>query len=99
MKSPLVAAFAALAVGSAAAVSTFSQASDPPTRIAFVDMKKAYDTYRKRVDLTESLNAKSKTIFDQLKKRADKIEERASKLNEVNPDNPKYAEIERDVVL
>ena len=99
MKSPLFAALAALAVGSAAAVSTFSQAADAPTRIGFIDMKKAYDTYRKRVDLTESLNAKSKTMFDQLKKRDNAIQDLAGTLNTMNPDNPKYAQTQREVTL
>jgi Skp family chaperone for outer membrane proteins len=101
MKPHLVAALAALAVGSAAAVATVGQDKDKPapTRLGFVDLTKAYDTYRKHADLMSGLNAKSKAMSDQLKKRSNAIDELEGTLNTMNPDNPKYAATEREITL
>jgi Skp family chaperone for outer membrane proteins len=99
MKSHLVAAIAALAVGSAAAVTTISQDKDKPapTRLGFLDLGKAYDTYRKRKDLLESLNAKKQEALAQLKKRAAEIDEKSASLNTLNSGTPQYADLARQI--
>jgi Skp family chaperone for outer membrane proteins len=99
MKSPFVAAFAALAVGASAAVVTVAQDKDKPvpTRLGFLDLGKAYDMYRKRKDVSESLNAKKKDVLASLKKRASEIDEKSGNLNTLNPGTPQYANLERDI--
>jgi Skp family chaperone for outer membrane proteins len=99
MKPHFVAALAALAVGSAAAVTTISQDKPVPTRLGFLDLGKAYDTYRKRKDLLETLNAKKKDALAQLKKRASDIDEKSSSLNTLNSGTPAYAELERQIAF
>jgi Skp family chaperone for outer membrane proteins len=101
MKSHLVAALAALAVGSAAAVTSISQDKDKPapTRVGFIDMNKAYDTYSKRKDLMEGLQAKGNAMQAELKRRANEIEEEAGKLNTLNPGTPEYADRARKIEI
>jgi Skp family chaperone for outer membrane proteins len=96
-----MAALAALAVGCAAAVTTVAQdATKPaPTRLGFIDMNKAYDTYRKRKDLSDALQVKSNAVQGELKKRANEIEEEAGKLNTLNPGTPEYVERARRVEI
>ena len=101
MKSPLAAALAALVVGCVAAVATVAQDADKPvpTRIGFVDMPKAYDSYRKRKELMEALQIKGNAMQAELKKRANEIEEEAGKLNTLNPGTPEYADRARKVEI
>jgi len=99
MKSPLTLVLAALAVGASAAVVTTAQDKPVPTRLGFVDLGKAYDTYRKRKDVAESLNAKKKDLLASLKKRASEIDEKSGQLNTLNPGTTNYANLEREIAF
>jgi Skp family chaperone for outer membrane proteins len=91
------AALAALGIGSLTA--SLAQDKPVPTRLGFIDMNKAYETYRKRKELTDALGDKKKDILAQLKKRAKAIDEKTDSLNTMNPGTPKYVETERDISI
>jgi len=100
MRFPYLPALAALALGSAAAVTTLAQQQPtPPTRVAFIDLGKAYDTYRKYGTTMESLGATTKDMRTSLQKRRKAIEDEVDQLNVFNPGTPQYVELDRKIAL
>lgn len=99
MKRYLAAAFAALVIGSGAVTTVLSQADPAPTRLGFIDIRKAFETYRKRKDVMEQVKTKSDAFVAQLKQRTAQIEQMAEKLNTMNAGTDEYAALDRQIAV
>jgi Skp family chaperone for outer membrane proteins len=97
MNRNLVAALAALAVGSAAATTVLSQAAPAPTRLGFIDIRKAFETYRKRTEVMQQLKKKSDDFDAALKQRVAQIEQETDKLATMNTGTDEYMELARRI--
>jgi Skp family chaperone for outer membrane proteins len=86
--------FAGVAVSSA-----FSQDKPVPTRIAFVDFKKAFDTYRKAATVRNQLKDKADALSAEFKKRAAEIDQQAEKMNTMNAGSDEYDKVQREVTI
>src|SRR5262245_36906972 len=90
-------AFAALFLGSFAATAVFSQPDVAPARIAFVDLKKALDGYRKRREIQDLLDAKKTGYETAFRKQGAKLTELGEKLNTLNRGSDEFTNLERQV--
>ncbi len=99
MKRYFAAALAALVIGSSLSLTVLSQDRPAPLKLGFVDMRKAFETYRKRKDVMEQLKTKNDAFVDQLKKRAAALEQANDKLNTLNAGSEDYLLLARQIKL
>ena len=99
MKRYLLAAFAAIVIGSGAVTTVLSQDRPAPTRLGFIDIRKAFETYRKRKEAMEQVKVKSDAFLATLKQRATQVEEMAGRLNTMNPGTDEYANLDRQIAM
>ena len=99
MTRTVFAALTAAAICACLAVSAMSQDRPTPTKLGFVDIKKAFETYTKRKDVQDQLKAKNDTLVLQFKARATQIEQDAEKLNTLNPGTEEYQALTRTLDL
>jgi Skp family chaperone for outer membrane proteins len=95
MTRTVFAAFSAAAICAAFAVSALSQDRPAPTKLGFVDIKKAFETYTKRKDVQDQLKTKNDALVAQFKSRATQIEQDGEKLNTLNPGTEEYQALSR----
>jgi Skp family chaperone for outer membrane proteins len=95
MTRTVFAAFSAAAICAAFAVSALSQDRPAPTKLGFVDIKKAFETYTKRKDVQDQLKTKNDALVAQFKARATQIEQDGEKLNTLNPGTEEYQALSR----
>ena len=99
MTRTVFAALTAAAICACLAVNAMSQDRPTPTKLGFVDIKKAFETYTKRKDVQDQLKAKNDTLVVQFKARATQIEQDAEKLNTLNPGTEEYQALTRTLDL
>lgn len=99
MTRTVFAALTAAAICACLAVSAMSQDRPTPTKLGFVDIKKAFETYTKRKDVQDQLKAKNDALVVQFKARATQIEQDAEKLNTLNPGTEEYQALTRTLDL
>ena len=99
MTRTVFAALTAAAICACLAVSAMSQDRPTPTKLGFIDIKKAFETYTKRKDVQDQLKAKNDTLVVQFKARATQIEQDAEKLNTLNPGTEEYQALTRTLDL
>lgn len=99
MTRTVFAALCAAAICAAFAVSALSQDHPAPTKLGFVDIKKAFETYLKRKDVTDQLKLKNDALVAQFKARANQIEQDGEKLNTLNPGTEEYQALARKLDL
>lgn len=99
MTRTVFAALLAAAICAGIAASALSQDRPAPTRLGFVDIKKAFETYRKKKDVEEQLKSKRDALLTQFKARAGQIEQDAEKLNTLNPGTDEYMALTRTIDL
>lgn len=99
MKRYLAAALAALVIGSSLSLTALSQDRPAPLKLGFIDMRKAFETYRKRKDVMEQLKAKNDAFVAQLKQRASALEQANDRLNTLNAGSEDYVHLARQIKL
>jgi len=99
MTRTVFAALLAAAICAGLAASALSQDPPAPTKLGFVDIKKAFETYRKRKDVQDQLKAKNDALVVHFKARAGQIETDAEKLNTLNPGTEDYQALTRAIDL
>jgi Skp family chaperone for outer membrane proteins len=99
MTRTVFAALLAAAICAGVAASALSQDRPVPTKLGFVDIKKAFETYRKRKDVQDQLKTKSDALSAQFKARAAQIEQDGEKLNTLNPGTDEYQALTRSIDL
>ena len=97
MNRYLTAALVALVAGSALATSVLSQATPAPLRLGFIDIRKAFETYLKRIDVMEQHKKKSTDYDTALKQRFQQIEAEQDKLATMNSGTDEYIELARRI--
>jgi len=95
MTRTVFAAFSAAAICAAFAVSALSQDRPAPTKLGFVDIKKAFETYTKRKDVQDQLKTKNDALVARFKAQATQIEQDGEKLNTLNPGTEEYQALSR----
>src|SRR5436190_297740 len=88
---------AALVLATAAATSVLSQQAAVPTRIGFLDIKKAFETYRKHKDAMEQLKKKNDDFVATLKQWGGRIDAMNDKLNQLNSGTDEYGALEQQI--
>ena len=99
MKQYLAAALAALVIGGAAVTTALSQQKPVPLRLGFVDVHKAFDTYRKYQQEMDNIKTKSDAFLGTLRKRAEQVENWEREMTTLNPGTPEYSQRERQAAL
>jgi Skp family chaperone for outer membrane proteins len=97
MKPNLVLALAAAVAVSAAVTIVHSQSAPAPTRLGFIDIRKAFEGYRKRQDILDQLKRKSEEFDLQLKQRVAQIQQESDKLATMNSGTDEYIELARRI--
>lgn len=97
MKHHLAAALAALLFVAGLATTVRADERPEPQKIVFLDMNKAFDTYRKFQEAMAKLETKHAELIRELKARAAKLEQDAGKLSTLNPGTPDYANLKREL--
>jgi Skp family chaperone for outer membrane proteins len=98
MKS-LHVATAAFVLASVAAVAALSQQKPPPLQLGFLDVHKAFETYRKVTDLSDQFKARQEGVMSELKVITRQAEELTSRLNQLNSQSEEYQQIEERIQL
>lgn len=99
MTRTVFAALLAAAICAGLAASAMSQEHQAPTKLGFIDIKKAYETYRKRKDVQDQLKTKNDALVVSFKSRASQIEQDAERLNTLNPGTEEYQALTRGIDL
>lgn len=97
MNRHFAAALAALVVGSALATTVLSETPPAPTRLGFIDIRKAFETYRKRTEIMAQLKKKSDDYDAALKARVAQIEQETDKLATMNSGTDEYLDLARRI--
>jgi len=97
MNRNLAAALVALAVGSAVGSRVLSEATPAPLRLGFIDIRKAFETYRKRTEVMQQLKKKSEDFDAALKQRYAQIEQETDKLATMNSGTDEYIDLARRI--
>ena len=97
MNRNLTAALVALAVGSAVGSRVLSEATPAPLRLGFIDIRKAFETYRKRTEVMQQLKKKSEDFDAALKQRYAQIEQEADKLATMSSGTDEYIDLARRI--
>ena len=97
MNRNLAAALVALAVGSAVGSRVLSEATPAPLRLGFIDIRKAFETYRKRTEVMQQLKKKSEDLDAALKQRFGQIEQETDKLATMNSGTDEYIDLARRI--
>ena len=96
MNRTLLAVLGALLLGALGTV-TLSQETPPPSRVAFCDVQRVFEEYRKRKDVEERLNAQIEALQNRFKQMGVEIEQQSEQLKTLNPGSDEYIALERDV--
>jgi len=99
MNRHFIAALVALVAGSALATSVLSQATPAPMRLGFIDIRKAFETYRKRTEVMAQLKKKSEDFDAALKQRVQQIEQDTDKLATMNSGSDEYIDLARRIEI
>src|SRR5262245_4144994 len=99
MTRTVFAALFAAAICAGLAVSAMSQDHPAPTKLGFIDIKKAFETYQKRKDVQDQLKAKNDALVTRFKAQASQIEQDSEKLNTLNPGTEEYLALTRTLDL
>jgi Skp family chaperone for outer membrane proteins len=91
--------FAASILLTFALTTAFSQEKAQPTRIGFLDVKKAFDTYRKPRDAQAQIKAQFDALSSDFKQRATQIEQTSEKLNTMSSGSEDYERLQREIAL
>jgi Skp family chaperone for outer membrane proteins len=93
-RSTFIVAAASLALGIAAPRAISKEA---PIKFGFLDVTRAFETYRRPKDVAEQLKAKRDDVLKSLRKRAKDIEDSVGKLETMNADTEEYIELDRRI--
>jgi Skp family chaperone for outer membrane proteins len=97
MHRNLTAALVALVAGSALATSVLSEGTPAPMRLGFIDIRKAFETYRKRTEVMQQLKKKSEDYDAALKQRWQQIEQEQDKIATMNSGTDEYIDLARRI--
>jgi Skp family chaperone for outer membrane proteins len=99
MNRIVLGALAALLVGSLTATAVLSQDRPAPTRLGFVDVRKAFESYRKKKDVEEQLKARTDALEQRFRQESARIEQAAEKLNTLNEGSEERAQLDRQISI
>ena len=89
---------AAVALGALGAVTTtLSQDESASSRIAFVNVGRVFEDYRKRETIEQRLDAAADSLQDRFKSAVSEMNADREKLNTLNPGSPESRALERDL--
>lgn len=99
MNRTLAAAGAALALGVALATTVHSQETPAPARLGFLDVRKAFDAYRKAHEVREQIKKKNDELVAAFRQRMADVEKETERLSTLNPGSDEAVALTRQIKL
>lgn len=93
----LVLAAAAVSALAVATTAVRSQDAPPPNRVAFVDVERAVNEWKKRDEVRKALKARSDALAGHFKQERNRIDEKESRLATLNETSDDYLRLQREV--